>query len=299
MKRLLQHNTLFFGMLYFFLIPVFGTIYYFLPEGYIHYGELGKSYISSIYFSTVTIVTLGFGDIFPTNSITALLVSIESISGVMMIGFFLNAVSLRKSEDISEKERRRQERLRYENEVDKLLRYEKIIMLEMNAYLKYTAIITTPPEKRKGSSWADYLNPDFSFNDMYTLFQPASLLAGDYNKTGAAYYFKHQRKLEYSIKEFLLYVDLCYWKDLEKLCINFIDHCNNHDSSEFLLTIEPDSEEAIRLSEDIRKYSGKIEYSGPNEINPFITLYHSIKYNLEFIDNYNEMIESIRNTVEY
>lgn len=299
MNRFFENRTHLYGILYFCLVPVFGIIYHFLPNGYIEYGVLGKSLISSLYFSTVTIATLGFSDIFPTNNITALLVSIESISGVLMIGLFLNAVSEKKSEDIIEQERIRDDQMRYENEVDKLLRYDKITLLDINAYLKYTAIITTPPEKRKGSSWIDYLNPDFSFNDMYTLFQPSSLLAGDYNKSGIAYYFKQQRKLEYSIKEFLLYVDLYYWKDLEKICINFIDHCNNHDTSEFLLTVEPDSEEAIRFSEDIRIYRGKIEYLGQSEINPFITLYHSIKYNLEFIDSYSTIIEKIRNTIQH
>ena len=52
------------------------------------------------YFSTITITTLGFGDITPVTSPARTLVGLEAISGVVLIGLFLNALT-RKSDEHS------------------------------------------------------------------------------------------------------------------------------------------------------------------------------------------------------
>jgi Ion channel len=46
-----------------------------------------------IYFSAVTITTLGFGDITPVSSVARLLVGIEAVVGAVLVGLFLNAVA--------------------------------------------------------------------------------------------------------------------------------------------------------------------------------------------------------------
>jgi len=65
------------------------------------YGVNGYSfrddYWSLFYLSTVTITTLGFGDIVPITRTGRLLVSSEAILGVIIIGLFLNALTRRKS----------------------------------------------------------------------------------------------------------------------------------------------------------------------------------------------------------
>jgi hypothetical protein len=45
------------------------------------------------YFSAITITTLGFGDITPVSSWARLLVGSEAVSGVVLIGLFLNAIA--------------------------------------------------------------------------------------------------------------------------------------------------------------------------------------------------------------
>jgi hypothetical protein len=54
-------------------------------------------YVRMFYFSAVTITTLGYGDITPVTSTARLLVSMEAIAGVVLVGFFLNAVARRLS----------------------------------------------------------------------------------------------------------------------------------------------------------------------------------------------------------
>lgn len=54
--------------------------------------SFNEDFWSLFYFSTVTITTLGFGDIVPITRSSRLLVSSESILGVIFIGLFLNAL---------------------------------------------------------------------------------------------------------------------------------------------------------------------------------------------------------------
>lgn len=46
-----------------------------------------------MYFSTVTITTLGYGDISPKNDFGRLITATESVLVIILIGLFLNAIS--------------------------------------------------------------------------------------------------------------------------------------------------------------------------------------------------------------
>lgn len=78
-----------YGLIYFLLIPCFGIIFFFLPETI--WKEI--SLIESMYFSTVTITTLGYGDISPKNDFGRLITATESVLVIILIGLFLNAIS--------------------------------------------------------------------------------------------------------------------------------------------------------------------------------------------------------------
>jgi hypothetical protein len=46
-----------------------------------------------LYFSTITITTVGFGDIVPLTTRARLLVGLEAFLGVLIIGLFLNSLA--------------------------------------------------------------------------------------------------------------------------------------------------------------------------------------------------------------
>ena len=52
-----------------------------------------EHYLRMFYLSAVTITTLGYGDIVPINLYTRLIISIESILGIILIGLFLNSIA--------------------------------------------------------------------------------------------------------------------------------------------------------------------------------------------------------------
>jgi hypothetical protein len=93
------------GLLYLLLIPAFGVSYYFNTS----FWEKPLTLIQSIYFSIVTITTLGYGDITPQTESARILAALEACMGIVTIGLFLNAVARRSDED---KEVRRKEVIR-------------------------------------------------------------------------------------------------------------------------------------------------------------------------------------------
>jgi ion channel len=56
---------------------------------------LPYQWLRMVYFSAVTVTTLGFGDIAPTTMTTRLLVTGEAVLGVVFAGLFLNALAQR------------------------------------------------------------------------------------------------------------------------------------------------------------------------------------------------------------
>lgn len=57
--------------------------------------KFGNLLIRMTYFSTVTITTMGYGDIVPVSSLSRILVGFEGIWGIVMIGLFINSLSER------------------------------------------------------------------------------------------------------------------------------------------------------------------------------------------------------------
>lgn len=57
-----------------------------------HLTDEQNSYLRMLYFSAVTITTLGYGDIVPVNTFTRGLVTVEVVFGPLLFGLFLNSL---------------------------------------------------------------------------------------------------------------------------------------------------------------------------------------------------------------
>jgi hypothetical protein len=100
MENRYKIHTIFYGFGYLSLIPIFGIIYYSLPEGYISYSNGDIKFLNSFYFSIITVTTLGYGDILPIHDIAKVLVGLQSFLGVLFIGLFLHSLSLKHTRDL-------------------------------------------------------------------------------------------------------------------------------------------------------------------------------------------------------
>ena len=86
--QVLHLKPLTYGIIYFSYIPLFGILYCIFPC-------LIKdlTIIDSLYFSVVTLTTLGYGDILPLSPLGKIVVSIQTILGVVTVGLFLNSLA--------------------------------------------------------------------------------------------------------------------------------------------------------------------------------------------------------------
>ncbi|WP_445358049.1 ion channel [Microbulbifer sp. ANSA005] len=93
-------------------------------------------FTKSIYFSIVTITTLGYGEIYPVNELGYLLTSIETLTGIATFGLLLNEFTKYQSnrQEKLRQEKLRQEKLRQEKLRQEKLRQEKRVEQLKNAY---------------------------------------------------------------------------------------------------------------------------------------------------------------------
>lgn len=99
--KLLYLPVWFYGVAYLLLIPAFSLVYYLNPY-MVNISEYNV--IDALYFSAVTITTLGFGDFLPVTEKGKIIVGLQAVFGVCLIGLFLNAVSELKAKLVREME---------------------------------------------------------------------------------------------------------------------------------------------------------------------------------------------------
>lgn len=77
-----------YGYLYLVSIPLFGFLYWLNP------GVLSAQFFTDcLYFSVVTITTLGYGEITPLTGLGKFIAGVQAVFGICLIGLFLNALA--------------------------------------------------------------------------------------------------------------------------------------------------------------------------------------------------------------
>ena len=81
----------------------FAVTYSILAERFIDCAKVLSSSVGSVYFSVVTMTTLGYGDVTPTDSLTWALVTLQTAIGLFMVlvvvGWIIGLLPKRKSID--------------------------------------------------------------------------------------------------------------------------------------------------------------------------------------------------------
>ncbi len=77
-----------------FMVLIFSGINYYFREDLFDHGQI-CSVIDSIYFTLVTLTTLGYGDISPSTQAGKLLIAGEATVGIVVISLFLTSISSR------------------------------------------------------------------------------------------------------------------------------------------------------------------------------------------------------------
>ena len=120
-KRLRKKPNLFL-IFYLAVIVLCALAYHFIDFNDCGPLEIGNAF----YVSVVTITTLGYGDFYPSSDIGKWIVSIEALSGILLLGMFLVAVA----ENISDASKTR------------VLQHHKRSLIQALIYFKYQCIAT-------------------------------------------------------------------------------------------------------------------------------------------------------------
>lgn len=274
--------------LYISFTPLFALIYWALPEGQFRIPpDAPTDYGSWLYYSIVTISTLGFGDYTPAHGIAQCVTAIEVMCGLIFLGLFLNAVGSMRSEIDVESEIEKQKLLHEAGEKEKLKKSTPMLLHSLNTFLAYCYAVTTPYDKRDDDN-ATY-NPDFTFNDLSGLFLPSGLPIDRTKLPAAERLLKAASNTSLAFDSLQQRVDLSLWPDLMENCFAFVANCQMFSNTDLMfrnpehivLPYGQNDDKTIEtmLSEKIADWHAGDLPETDTDLGPIVELYSFIKEN--------------------
>lgn len=244
--------------LYVALTPVFACIYMILPDGQFRIPDGGTTDFGSwLYYSIVTITTLGFGDYTPAHGMAQCVTAVEVMCGLILLGFFLNAVGSMKSEIDVESEVEKRRLVHEAEEKSKLLAMIPALLHNVNMFLNYCYAVTTPSEKRDKNG--GMVNQEFTENDMHDLYNPSGLSVDKSSLPAVHRLLSSASHTALCLDSLQSRVDLAQWPKLLENCFAFVASYQMFSSTDILLTadrekkFDPDSKEINELKEFIKE----------------------------------------------
>ncbi|MBK3840508.1 two pore domain potassium channel family protein [Paraburkholderia aspalathi] len=305
---------------YFAFIPIFAGIFAFAPDMALKCGTSACSGLEALYFSVVTITTLGYGDVTPSGSSAQAAAGLEALLGIVTIGLFLNSLSYAISSSAQKAEAETQKRAQYSAELSRMRSFYSIVQIYLSRYKLYAYLVTTPFEKRPGVQVMNESGPiqlevpkdafvgdlstlattDFSMNDLRDLFRPSLMMSDDHKRPCVSYYFEAQDDLVQAIREFMQGADLNRWPQLSIICKNLIENSIKFDWRDAILNwpsipMGNSSGESF-IRQTLAEWDGAPKFQHSNVMNAFVALHFLIKNNLENLSLYEQKVQSALET---
>ncbi len=273
--------------IYVAITPIFALIYWALPDGQFRIPDgAATDFGSWLYYSIVTITTLGFGDYTPAHGWAQGVTAIEVMCGLIFLGLFLNAVGSMKSENDVAAEVERQRKLHFTAEEDKLKKSIPSLIHTLNVFLAYCYAITTPAGKREEGD-ARY-NSDFSFSDLKDLFSPSGLPFDLSGQPVVKRFLQSASHLSLTLDSLHNRVDLTLWRGIEDYSFAFVANWQMFSATD-PLTGKISEEKQKELEDVIGKIDkgskGIQEVKNNKYLHPVLELYYYIKENAELAQN--------------
>lgn len=290
---------------YVLITPVFALIYMALPDSQFRIPDGASTDFGSwLYYSIVTISTLGFGDYTPAHGWAQAVTAIEVMCGLIFLGFFLNAVGSMKSEIDVESEMEKQRIANEKLQRQKLRLVAPSIIHNLNVFLSYCYAVTTP-EAERGVREPKF-NPGFRFSDMADLFKPSGLPIDNTRLPAVARLLKCAAQTSLSLDSLQTRVDLTLWPDILEDCFAFVANFQMFSSVDSLsqkpVTLLPegtspsDLEAEARISQEIASWKGPLNLKKTDSLQPVIELYYFIKDNAALALKIENVLTSAANS---
>lgn len=279
-------------LLYFIVaIVLFAAIYFLLGFDSFNRKEDEWNFIESLYFSIVTITTLGFGDICPTTGWAKFFVCLEAISGLIIVGVLLNDISSAQAEKVSKAEQKKNEKEIRQKAIRGYKSRYTTISERINAYYHACYTLFTPMSERS-EDIPDRFNPEtYSFNKLIDMFGPNLALHQDFMKPAVESYYEAQNNL---VSDFTIIAMASNEECLEPvvtLINKFRYDCDARNFEGAFKRIQQlftqDGEKKPMsdiIVEAIRNYKEGEEISSSSIVNSAYQLYLLVKSNIKLLD---------------
>ncbi|MBD5218224.1 MAG: two pore domain potassium channel family protein [Bacteroidales bacterium] len=282
--------------LYVILTPIFAFIYWGLPDGQFRIPDgAGTDYGSWLYYSIVTITTLGFGDYTPAHGWAQTVTAVEVMCGLIILGFFLNAVGSMKSEIDVESEIEKQRRIHEADERRKLLRSIPSILHSINQFLAHCYALTTPQEKRQADNDDDSYNPDFKLSDMRDLYAPSGLPSDRSGQSAVVSFLKSASRTSLSLDSLQNRVDLTLWPRLLEDCFAFVANTQMYANDEIYLLSAPVQADVKKRLEEWKEDDNSTQAA---DMEHYVDLAHFVRQNADLALKIENVLTSLAQTGE-
>ena len=257
--------------LYVIATPIFAVVYWLLPDGQFRIPDGATTEFGSwLYYSIVTITTLGFGDYTPSGGMAQTVTAVEVMFGLIILGLFLNAVGSMKSEIDVASEVEKQKRLREAREKAALLKSIPAIMASLNNFLAYCYAATTPAASRTSDTAS--FNPDFTFADMAAVFTPSGLPGDNTRLPAGQRLLQAAGRTSSALDSLQARVDMLQWPDLLEDSFSFVAAYQMFSDIGWFAEPHPG------LDAKVAAWKGSAK-DVPAELQPVAELYYFIKKN--------------------
>lgn len=230
---------------------------------------------SALYFSIVTITTLGDGDMFPKDGLARTFVCLEVLTGVVLVGVFLNSIAQAHAQ-----------RLHNLNEKAKLRQNYLLLSKLFEKYLQAAYCVVTPWEKQEIPADVLTYKFDFTFNDMADLNCTPLYLSSQLNSPAVSIYFEMQDRLYQELRHTVDNVDLSFWPSLETNIHHFIRQCSDFAYKDAILANtliapfdDPDQSRPAIVNKLIHDHVGEFPMDPKDQLIPYAALYNMLKEN--------------------
>ncbi len=292
--------------IYVAITPIFALIYWALPDGQFRIPDNAPTdYGSWLYYSIVTITTLGFGDYTPAHGWAQCVTAVEVMCGLIFLGLFLNAVGSMKSEIDVTSEVERRKRLYEAEQKEKIGARAPRIINMLNVFLAYCYAVTTPAARRDKDGAGKY-NPDFTFNDLNDMFKPSGLEMDNSSLPAVERLLTAARNASLLLDQVQNTVDLRQWPQLLEDSFSFVAEeqmLGSTDSLTRSLPVDtagaPSASAAARetsLAGKIASWKGGNDFTAEPELKPVAELAAFIRRNASLALDIEAQLNTIQNS---
>lgn len=284
-----------------FIILVFSILYLALPEDSWYQDRPINDFGDALYFSVVTITTLGFGDIFPLGCLAKIFVCLEVLLGVFMVGFYLNEVSREQADEVNRQSEERNTKERKSIALARLVQNRPLIIPKIDQYILACYEVVTPQDKRKFEEIQTGF--EVKYNNMYDLYGHSFLMTNPFNKPLIDCFFERMHSLETELRFALSNNDLSHWTEMRDSFFDLVAKLSTFEYEQAILHAEKQyvggdksNPEKITdyISKVIRESEAAPEFSPSNMFNAYRALYDLICDSLTLTINLKRQLNNIQ-----